>query len=217
MDLSAGLFLLGKRGQIGPGWPGEAFFTARLSEKLLLETKWHFPRFASRTSRPHDTTRVTFGAAAGSMKLHCATSNVSPGVNRSTNADWLYRGASAFGRALFSKVMGTQKMLRTIGTFALLVVAGSAVTACGLAGWQGEPETRPQTITGFMDVQDVPERDMLWTIETDTASFVPEEELPSDLREEGLRVRAQGIVREPPDYYPEGYLFDVNTVSILND
>lgn len=107
-------------------------------------------------------------------------------------------------------------MSRPLKVLVFLFAMGS-IAGCGIGGWQGEPETRPQVVIGFMDVQDLADRGPLWTIETDTASFVPEGEVPSDLKEEGLRVRARGIVRPPPDYYPDGYLLDLGTITILND
>jgi hypothetical protein len=123
------------------------------------------------------------------------------------------------GSGLYSFLLGStmsRQMPDTLKVLSFLFAMG--ITAgCGIGGWQGEPETRPQTVIGLMDVQDLSDRGPLWTIETDTASFVPEGEVPSNLKEEGLRVRARGIVSSPPDYYPDGYLLDLGTIAILND
>ncbi|WP_375802872.1 hypothetical protein [Salinibacter sp.] len=49
-------------------------------------------------------------------------------------------------------------------------------------------------------LQQVPNRSSVWTIEANTATYVPRQNVPSEVKEEGLLVRATGTVEEPPDF-----------------
>ncbi|MFB6232116.1 MAG: hypothetical protein ABEL04_13280 [Salinibacter sp.] len=72
---------------------------------------------------------------------------------------------------------------------------------CGLVGWQGEPQIdRYLKVQGTMMLQQVPNRSSVWTIEANTATYVPRQNVPSEVKEEGLLVRATGTVEEPPDF-----------------
>jgi hypothetical protein len=98
--------------------------------------------------------------------------------------------------------------------FGLLLV--SLAPGCGLVGWHGTPSAdQVIQVEGTMAVRDLPERDSLWTIETDTVAFVPKG-LPAAFEQEGLSVRAKGSVGEPPAFYPEGRYLDLQSIQRLN-
>ncbi|MFB6272977.1 MAG: hypothetical protein ABEL51_08805 [Salinibacter sp.] len=93
-----------------------------------------------------------------------------------------------------------------------------AAVGCGLVGWQGEPPTRQSvTVTGTMQEQMLGDRGPLWTIETDTALYVPRSEVPSQVKEEELRVQASGVLDGSPDFYPQGYYLEINVITPLEN
>lgn len=107
----------------------------------------------------------------------------------------------------------TKRLAFFVLAFLLLGTAG-----CGLVGWQGEPSVdRYLRVTGTMEKQTPQERSSFWTIETDTASYVPKDDLPPKIKKKGLAVTATGIIGEPPDFYPEGYFFDLRTIKRLDE
>ncbi|MFB6098197.1 MAG: hypothetical protein ABEK84_03640 [Salinibacter sp.] len=82
---------------------------------------------------------------------------------------------------------------------AVLLMAG--VAGCGLVGWHGDPKVKPYLkVHGTMKQRQVPNRSAVWTIEADTATYVPRQSLPAHLQKDGLKVSATGIVEEPPDF-----------------
>jgi len=103
----------------------------------------------------------------------------------------------------------------------LTFLLAAATSGCGLVGWQGEPPApnRPLKVEGTMKLRLLPGDRQVWTIETDTASYVPEESgsLPSAVRKDSLSVEATGVVGGRPDFYPEGYFFDVVSITPLQD
>lgn len=103
----------------------------------------------------------------------------------------------------------------------LVFSLAAVIAGCGLVGWQGDPPSpnRPLKIEGTMKSRILPDDRQVWTIETDTASYVPEESgsLPSAVRKDSLLVEVTGVVGGRPDFYPEGYFFDVVSITPLPD
>ena len=102
------------------------------------------------------------------------------------------------------------KTLLATVALSFLIIGG---LGCGLAGWHGDPPTdRFANVTGVMKSQDFSGQGTVWTIETDTASLVPESDLPSQLKQDSLGVEGSGIIKDSPDFYPEGYYFEVRAL-----
>lgn len=96
----------------------------------------------------------------------------------------------------------------------LLSVALLGTAGCGLVGWQGEPPTDPsRTVEGIMLTKTLPEGGSLWVIGADTATYVPESNLPPEIKQDSLSVRATGTVGDPSDVYPDGYSFEISVIE----
>lgn len=99
---------------------------------------------------------------------------------------------------------------------ALLLAVG--ISGCGLAGWQGEPPSTPfLSVTGTMSSVEETEQGTIWVIDADTASYVPKNNLPSQFRNQGLKVEATGMIGDRPSFYPEGYYFEIRTMKPLDE
>lgn len=114
----------------------------------------------------------------------------------------------------------SRRLVKTLPNSHLVLglVLAVAISGCGLAGWQGDAPSTPFVgVTGTMASVEGTDRGTIWIIEGDTASYVPKSDLPSQFRNDSLRVQATGMIGHRPSFYPEGYYIEIRSMTPLDE